>query len=156
MKAKPQRLEAIAVLVGVFVLGGAAGAALMRTHMLSDMRAAFDFPPIKVRARFRLEAMRRNLDLTPEQDAKIQQILRESEDERESAVAECRPEMQAIRQRTKQRIDEVLTAEQRAQHEELLERFRRRRGKHKHGRPHADRHPTAAPCAEPAESATTK
>lgn len=130
MSANGKRFKATAILVALFLLGGAAGAAVMRTVMLGEYRQTFGGPPGQSRAQFRLRAMERHLDLSDEQRTKIESILAETGDKKDEAMEPCRAGMDQLRTATETRIDEVLTPEQRAKHQEMRERFsRNRRGK---------------------------
>jgi len=137
------RLKVIAILVGVFLLGGGVGGALMHMHGLRSMRHTMGGPPTKARARFRLQAMTRHLDLDDDQRTKIEAILREGEQERERLMVDVRPELDKLRQSMNSRINAVLTPEQQAKHKVMLERLRkrrnRRRGKRRRG-PRGKRH----------------
>ncbi|AUX27392.1 hypothetical protein SOCEGT47_079800 [Sorangium cellulosum] len=122
----PARWKPAAVLAAVFLFGGVAGAALGHGVTLHHLRATFRRPPAEARAQFRLEAMRRRLDLTDAQESEIEAILAEAELERERLLAECRPGLDALRDGTDARVKGVLTADQRAQYERF-EAMRRRR-----------------------------
>jgi Spy/CpxP family protein refolding chaperone len=128
------RLQAIAVLLGIFLLGGGAGAAAQRAMMLRDLRHSMGGPPTKARARWRLEAMDRRLDLSDEQRSKLETILTESHEERHRVMGECKPAMDELRKKTDARIAEVLTAEQKKKHDAFMTKLRERRGRHGRGR----------------------
>lgn len=120
------RWKPVAVLIAVFLFGGVAGAALGHGVTLHHLRATFRRPAAEARAQFRLEAMRRRLDLTDAQVSEIEAILAEAELEREKLLAACRPGLDALRDRADARVKGVLTAEQRAQYEQF-EAMRKRR-----------------------------
>jgi len=122
------RVKAIVVLSAVFLLGGVAGAGASRAYMLQQMRARFGGPPGEVRAHLRVEAMRRQLDLTPEQVERIEAIFREADTELERAMKPCHEELEALRKRNDERIAEVLDASQRTRFQEFASRHRHRHG----------------------------
>jgi len=107
------------ILLLVFVFGGVAGAGVTRAYMLHDMRARFGGPPGEVRVRLRVEAMRRQLDLTPPQVDKIEAIFRETDPEMERAMKPCQADLEALRKATDARITAVLDEAQRKQFEDF-------------------------------------
>mgnify|MGYP007059532283 CR=1 FL=1 len=119
------KVKSILLFVGVFALGGVAGAAGMRAHVLRDVRAVMDRPPPEARARFRMDAMRRQLDLTDEQVTQVQAILDEAEKARDERAEPCRAGLDELRAKTDARIQSILTPEQQARFAEFLERRRR-------------------------------
>ena len=114
-----QRTKAGIVLVCIFLLGGVAGAAGSRALVFQKLRSTMDAPPAQARAHFRLEAMRRHLDLTDDQAQKLETIIRDAETEREQRMGACRPALDALRTGTDARILELLTPEQRSRYQEL-------------------------------------
>lgn len=127
------RVKPIAILVAVFLLGGVAGGALTWGIAVRDLRATMHRPPSEARAKFRLEAMKRHLDLTEEQAQKLEAVFEESWREHEQAVGKCKPALDELRARTSSQIDEILTPEQREKYAAMRERMRERFGK-KHGK----------------------
>jgi hypothetical protein len=115
------RLKPLAFVLGVFVLGGVAGGAAMRAYTLDELRPSIA-PTDRVQSR--VAAMRRNLDLSDDQARKIEEVLRSQQPERERLNEPCKPELDALRDRTDARIDEVLSAEQRVRYAEYRERWR--------------------------------
>lgn len=116
------RTKAGIVLVSVFLLGGVAGAAASRAMVLHQLRSTMDAPPSQARAHFRLEAMRRHLDLSDDQVKKLETILGAAETEREARMEPCRPALDELRTRTDAQILEVLTPDQRVRYQELPSR----------------------------------
>lgn len=114
----------VAILIAVFVLGTAAGAGVMRTVMLEELRSQMGGPTATARARFRLEAMRRRLDLSDQQVAELQGILSDSEAKREQTLAPCRPQLDDLKSDVGAKIAKVLTPEQRVKYEAYLEEKR--------------------------------
>lgn len=147
------RWKTIAVLVAVFLLGGLAGAGGGRFLAMRELAGTMRGPPAEARARFRVEAMRRHLDLDDAQARELEVIFDEAETEREALMRSCGPGLEELRTRTEARVDAVLRPEQRARHEEL-ERRRPRRPPHGGGRhgpgdhpppPHPPPHPPEGP-----------
>lgn len=118
------------VLIGVFAFGGVSGAAAMRAYGIQQFRVAADESPFEARAKLRLDAMRRRLDLTDEQVAKIQVILADAERQREADIGPCKGKLDEVREATDGRILEVLDEAQREKFREYRERKRAsRRGR---------------------------
>lgn len=114
------RLKPVAFVLGIFVLGGIAGGAAMRAYTLDELR-----PGVATdRVQARVEAMRRNLDLSDDQARKIEDILRSQEPERDRFNEPCKAELDSLRDRTDARIDDVLSTDQRARNAEYRERWR--------------------------------
>jgi Spy/CpxP family protein refolding chaperone len=123
------KLRAGLLLAGVFALGGVSGAAIMRWQLYEELRDTMRLPPAEARAQFRLRAMRRHLDLSDEQAAKIEKILVDAARERDELEAPCQPPIDEQRTRVRKQIDEVLTPEQLKLHEEARERWRQKKEK---------------------------
>lgn len=124
------RLKAALVLAAVFALGGFAGVAVGRVSALRELRQTMDAPPAEARTQFRLDAMRRRLDLSDDQLTRLRAIMSEADSERDTLMAKCGPGMDDLRKRTDERVREVLTEEQRKRFEEMEQR----RGRHSGGR----------------------
>ncbi|WP_437529321.1 hypothetical protein WME79_47510 [Sorangium sp. So ce726] len=122
------RWKPLAVLAAVFLFGGVAGAAIGRVTALRDLEASFRGPPAEARAQFRLKAMRRHLDLTDRQVRELRATIAEAEAERDRLLSECRPALDALRDRTDARVKGVLTPEQLTRYEELEAERRRHPG----------------------------
>lgn len=123
--ARPSGRLRAALLVGsVFLLGGLAGGMVGRALTLRELAAPFKGPPAEVRARFRIEAMRRHLALTPEQTQAIEALLREADPARDAAMKACLPELERLREQTDASIRELLTPEQRRRFDEHERRMR--------------------------------
>ena len=121
-RPRTSRLKALALLLCVFALGGVTGIGATRAYMLRELRSAMGGPPGESRAHFRLEAMRRRLDLDDDQVQKLQVVLDQVEDEREGLIEPCRPGLDDLRARTDARIQAVLRPDQLARYEEMRER----------------------------------
>ncbi|WP_437724202.1 hypothetical protein [Sorangium sp. So ce861] len=137
--AAPARWKPLAVLAAVFLFGGVAGAALGRGMALRDLEATFRGPPAEARAQFRLRAMRRHLDLTDRQVRELRATLADAEAERDRLLSECRPGLDALRDRTDARVKGVLTPDQLTRYEEFEAERRRRPGPPPHGPGHHGR-----------------
>ncbi len=120
------RMKAVGVLAAVFLLGGAAGGAVGRMSAIRDLGRVMQGPPAEARARFRMEALRRHLDLREDQTARVQAILDEADAERDKLMASCGPGLEDLRKRTDARIREVLSEDQRKR----LDDLDARRGRH--------------------------
>lgn len=119
---------AAAAFVGVFALGAVAGASGTRAYMLKQFASPFEGPPREARARFRIDAMRRQLDLSPDQVKKIRAIMHDNENDFEKAMTPCRNELDTLHKRTDERIVEILDPTQVAKYREFAEKMRTRRG----------------------------
>lgn len=138
------RLKPVAFVVGVFLLGGVCGAGLTRALMFREVHQVMDGPPSEARAHFRMQAMRRHLDLDDVQAVKIEQILGESEAERDKIAQPCKPGFDELRTRTDSRIREVLRPDQR----EAYEKFSKKMGRF--AMPPSSSMPSSAPSASSA------
>jgi len=134
------RKKAALFFVGVFALGAVAGAGASRIYVLHQLRPAMDSSLTEARARFRLEAMKRHLDLSDEQAAKVEAIERGAEPEHEGLLSACRPGLEGLRERIDAQILEILRPEQRERYRELVAR----------------RHPVGRPGLEPSAALTER
>ena len=116
------RAKAALLFVGVFVLGAAAGAGVSRVYVLRELRPTMDAPLGEARAHFRLQAMKRHLDLSSDQLARLETIVRNAETERERHLAACQPAMDELRERTDAQILEILRPDQRDRYRDLASR----------------------------------
>ncbi|MFO0548858.1 MAG: hypothetical protein U0271_10750 [Polyangiaceae bacterium] len=126
--------RAIVVLLAVFVLGGAAGFALGRTSAMRELDRKMGGPPAEARAAFRLEAMRRHLDLSDAQVDQLKTVLADAERERDQIMTSCGPGLEDLRERTDAKVRTILTEAQQKKFDELEER-RRKHGFGPHGPP---------------------
>lgn len=117
--------KAIAALVAVFVLGGAAGVAVGRVTAMREVRRMMEGPPSDARASFRIEAMRRHLDLRPDQVDRVRAVMAEADGERDKLMSACGPGLDDLRRRTDAKMREILDEEQRKRFDDLS----RRRGR---------------------------
>jgi len=129
------RAKAALVLAAVFALGAFAGGAVGRVTALRELGRAMEGPPAEARAHFRLEALRRHLDLDDAQLAKIRTVIAWGDAERDTLMATCGPGLDDLRKRTDARVRDVLTEDQRKRFDELEQRRRRHGGGPRPGRP---------------------
>ena len=129
------RLASGAVLAAGLVLASQAGAQQGDQQGRGRPERGQQMDPAQ-RLERRVGMLTERLQLSAQQATQIRQILTQEQTDvqalRQKAEGGAsrealRPEMQAIRQRTEQRIDSVLTAEQRAKYNELREQMRQRR-----------------------------
>lgn len=102
------RLKMWLVLMAVFVLGVATGAALTGLY-----RSRASGPEARERAMHeRFEKMRRELNLTDEQTTAVRTILDETRNEYRALKTELRPRFEEPRQKARARIRALLNPEQ--------------------------------------------
>lgn len=119
------RMKSAFLLVAVFAFGTVSGAAAMRAFAAESLRSSMDKPANK----FKLDVMRRRLDLSDDQAARLEPVLIASEKRRDEATEPCRSGLDAERERTDAEILEILTPEQQDRYREFVERRRKGRGK---------------------------
>ena len=134
-----KRSLALISVAGLFLLGIVIGA--MGMH-LYDAQHSYPGPPRDgARHESRLNRLDQLLDLTPEQKTRIDEIRKESRVEAEALHEAMLPQVREHMERTRQRIEEVLTPEQREKFNELAQQHRARFERFvlegpSHGRPH--------------------
>lgn len=127
MDANQRNRKAVLLVFLVFVLGialGAVGTYLVTTRVL----AARPLPDHS--AASRMAMFTRDLNLDPDQQRQIQQILTETRARYAEIHSQADPEYEAVRHQGRERIRQVLRLEQRPKFEELLRQMdedRRRR-----------------------------
>lgn len=121
----PSSAKVIAILVGVFLFGSVAGGFAGRALTLAEFRKTISGPPGEQRARWRIEAMKREMDLSEQQITQIGAIMKAGEPDRDAAMKGCKPEMDALREKTDAQILEVLTPAQRPRYTEFVKRRQR-------------------------------
>jgi hypothetical protein len=119
-------VKAALMLAGMFLLGGVAGVAVGRLSALHDLRRMVEGPPAEARVNFRVEVMRRHLDLSPDQVVRVRAVMEQIDAEREKLMAACSPGMEELRQRADAQLREILNEEQRRRFDEM-------RAHHRHG-----------------------
>lgn len=115
---------ALALMVGLFVLGGLVGA--MTTHLTYARRVPPPPEPTLLRPPPFLRHLNEQLDLSPEQREEIRAILEDSHLRMETIRRETAPELRAIYRGAWDGIQDTLTPEQRR----TLRRMHRRRHSH--------------------------
>ena len=119
------RIKIWLVLLVVFVLGCATGAAL---DVLYRSRAAGPRREGHERdAQARLDAMRRDLNLTDEQANAVRAILDETRERYHALRAELRPRFEEPRQQARARIRALLTPEQQQKFDAIVAQHDSRR-----------------------------
>ena len=125
------KVKAAAVLLLVFLLGGVAGAAVMRVRVRREM-IGYGSEPGPRAHRMRMRALSRALDLDPEQEARVRDIFEKHRAEREGLMAaamnECGAPLEAHRKKMDDAIRAILRPEQRAKFDSLKQRRRNRHG----------------------------
>ncbi len=127
------RLKIWLVLLGTFLLGSVAGAAVDGFYRT---RAADDRKPAHVRGKRKnlFEEMRRDLSLNEEQAAAVRAILDETRNEFHALEAETRPRFDAVRRKGQARIRALLTPEQQQRFDaEVARRDAEKARRHKEG-----------------------
>lgn len=110
---------AFVAVVALFVLGVAVGALGTNAFYLRQWHE-----PNGLAARLVAADLRRNLDLSAAQKAQLDAILRETRDEALALRREFLPRFAALLDRTQQKVEAMLTPEQR----QAYQRYRERRG----------------------------
>jgi len=116
------RGKAILMLAAMFLLGGAAGVAVGRASAMREVRHMMEGPPGEARVNFRMEALRRHLDLNADQVEKIRAVITESDAERDKVMASCDPGMDDLRKRTDAKVRAILSDEQKKRFDDLSKR----------------------------------
>ncbi|MGB4704196.1 MAG: hypothetical protein WBI18_03855 [Candidatus Saccharicenans sp.] len=117
------KLWVILSLVAVFLIGVTAGVVGDRTYLGKKKPA----PRPRQESYPTLEVISRELQLTPEQEEKIREIFKRSEERFEAFRKEVHGRLSELREQLKSEMDEVLTDEQEQKMKELMERYMRRR-----------------------------
>lgn len=111
------RTGAIFAVLGLFavgVLSGALGVHLYYAHLFRSHEP----PPWADRGPM-VMALSNRLDLTPDQQRQLERIFVQARIEGEALRRELRPRIQAQMERTRERIERILTPEQRAEFERM-------------------------------------
>ncbi|MDI6845285.1 MAG: hypothetical protein QME28_04020 [Candidatus Saccharicenans sp.] len=117
------KLWVILSLVAVFLIGVTAGVVGDRTYLGKKKPA----PRPRQEPFPTLEVISRELQLTPEQEEKIREIFKRSEERLEAFRKEVHGRLSELREQLKSEMDEVLTDEQEQKMKELMERYMRQR-----------------------------
>ncbi|MDD8020243.1 MAG: hypothetical protein PHU81_03520 [Acidobacteriota bacterium] len=76
-----------------------------------------------------VEVMARELQLTPEQKARMKEVFRQSEERFQAFGKEIHSHLRALREQLKTDIDSVLTPEQQKKMQEMMDRYMQERRK---------------------------
>lgn len=106
------RIKIWTVVLGVFLLGGVAGASLDSLYRLKTRGANSQFGPGKRGTDEALTRMKRELNLNEQQTSDIKAILDQTGNDYRALRTEVRPRYDAIRQNARARIRALLTPEQ--------------------------------------------
>lgn len=109
MNTKLKITIAFVILYLTGVITGVMGTRIVYRNMLAN---ALERPSILSE---RVDASLSNLSLSPEQDQKIAQILKESREQNKNLREQFRPQFWTILTETRRQIDSELTPEQRSQ-----------------------------------------
>ncbi|UCC84897.1 MAG: hypothetical protein JSW46_08255 [Gemmatimonadota bacterium] len=123
---------ALALLIAVFLVGGAAGAAVDRMlvgdrEVSSDRRGRSGGD--RDRRRSYLDWLADELALSEEQRTEVHGILERHREQVEEHWRDMRPKYEELQQQARDEIRAALTEEQAAAYDALLERHRQRRGR---------------------------
>ncbi len=131
-------LQAKLLVLAVFVAGLLSGAVIANVY---EERVQGDERRVESNNRYRDRGRDHNhqsfedyLGLTPEQRDQLSGILEDSRDGYRELRARTRPEYQAIRDASRERIRGILTDEQRERYEEWINRERERENNRRRGR----------------------
>ncbi len=117
------KLWVVLSLVAVFLIGITVGVVGDRTYLGKKKPA----PRPRQEPFPTLEVISRELQLTPEQEEKIREIFKRSEERFEAFRKEVHIRLAQLRDQLKAEMDEVLTDEQEQKMKELMERYMRQR-----------------------------
>ncbi len=124
------RLQSIAVILGIFVVGGLVGMTVERARSTGDgPRARWerrgDRGDRGPREREGLPPPFASLDLTEEQQQQINEIMEGRRSRIDDILAETLPRLRAERDSVRVLVEDILTEEQRAEMQQYDERFGR-------------------------------
>jgi hypothetical protein len=125
MSAKVMKWKLIAGLLLVFVLGilvGSVGTAFYLKHRFTPLTKE-----PKARKTFIMKRLSEKLDLTPDQQAKIEPIINQMIEKRREYYRKSRPEIEKIMEKGFAAIKLKLTENQKKKLDELRENFKKRR-----------------------------
>lgn len=131
------KLAAVTLLAAVFLAGGLAGWGGHEAAERDDHRGGRRGPDAMV------DYLARELDLSAAQRDSVRAIFARHRPETDALWAQVRPRFDSIKTRMRAEIDSQLTPEQRAQHQQLIdkaEHHRRERGDSTKGKSEGGRH----------------
>jgi hypothetical protein len=106
------------MLLVVFVLGGVTGAAIDGLYR-SRAAEVFIAPSMRNTEAY-FEILKRELNLTPDQEAAISAILDETSNDYKKVCAEVRPRYDVVRERARERMRALLVAEQQKRFDSII------------------------------------
>jgi hypothetical protein len=111
----------------VFACGAVVGGFAYRLYTVSDVSANVGRrDPEEYRKRFMAE-LKNRLNLNDDQAAKVGVIMDQTRQQFRAARATIEPEIQKIREEQRQKINEILSAEQQPEFQKMMEQRRRMR-----------------------------
>ncbi len=119
MSVKP-KAWALALLAMVLLLGGAAGALVDRTLAGEPACVAREARSDSHRRTAYLDRLTEELQLSGEQRAQVQSIVDRHRESMSALWHEMRPRFEAMKTELRSEVKDVLSAEQRAEYEELI------------------------------------
>jgi Spy/CpxP family protein refolding chaperone len=146
-----KRSLALISVAGLFLLGIVVGA--MGMHLFDGLHPFSGPSRDGARHDWHGERLDQLLELTPDQKARIDEIRRESRADAEALHEEMLPKVREHMERTRQRIEEVLTPEQREKFTELASKHRAHFERFvldgpRHGPPRGERRKPAPPPSD--------
>jgi hypothetical protein len=121
METKANQTKARVIIVAVFVLGLAAGALSTNLYqrLTNSGPARVDRPHGKP-TDYVLDKLNNRLNLTSDQQASIREILQGTFSQYDGIKKDIEPRMDVVRQQGRERIRDVLTADQLPKYEEMV------------------------------------
>jgi hypothetical protein len=120
------RLKSIAVLLGVFALGGVTGGGVVRLVTLRRFHAMLDAPPMIVRQKAFIAALSRDVDLDDQQLDEVRRIVQTHEPELREIRRSIGPKTAQLRARTLEDVRRVIRPDQAAKFQRFVERQEKR------------------------------
>jgi Spy/CpxP family protein refolding chaperone len=109
----------IAVFIAGVIIGGLGATALMRSHFMHVMRSPHPRPHERIAGR-----LTANLDLTGEQRAQVEAIIREFDPRFEEFEQRSRVEVRSIANEIEERIRRILTPDQQTKYDVNVQKIR--------------------------------
>ena len=115
----PSRFKALALMAIVFLLGAIVGASLGTTIVSRKFAAPHEMAARPGKAKF-VDRLNARLHLSPEQTVQLKAILDETHQQFGALHESVKPQFEAIRSKTRDRIREQLTDAQRPEFEAMV------------------------------------
>ena len=115
----PSRFKAVALMAIVFLLGAIVGASLGTTIVSRKFAAPHEMAGRPGKARF-VDRLKARLHLSPQETAQLRVILDETHQQFGALHESVKPQFEAIRNQTRDRIREQLTDSQRQEFEAMV------------------------------------